>query len=244
MRDDAVGAAGPVTVELFRVPARRVPAAVGRMATDRLRLANTPGLRFHKLVGTGDGRTFDFRDADLRTWGLVAVWADNEAARRYAAASPVARGWRRLSEEAWRAWLRPIATRGQWSGREPFVCTPGDRGDGPVAAITRARLRPSRAAAFWRAVPPVTVELHAQPGLRLAVGIGEAPVGLQGTFSVWDSDRDLTDFAYRRPAHRAVVDATPRERWYSEELFTRFAVERTEGTIFGSDPAGPQLRDD
>jgi hypothetical protein len=64
-----------------------------------------------------------------------------------------------------------------------------------VAAVTRARLRPSRARSFWRAVPAVSADLAAQPGLRLAVGIGEAPMGLQGTFSVWESAAALRRFA-------------------------------------------------
>jgi hypothetical protein len=112
------------------------------------------------------------------------------------------------------------------------------RWDGPVAAVTRARLVPRRAAAFWRAVPPVSADLHAGPGLRLAVGIGEAPVGLQGTFSVWDDAAALNDFAYRRSPHVAVVERTAREQWYAEELFARCALLGAEGTVDGADPLG------
>lgn len=227
-----------VTMELYRVPRPRVPAAAARMLTDRGRLAATPGLRFWKLLGTGDGRTFDLRDTDLRTWAVLGVWEDAADAERYSAGSPVAKGWRRLAEEAWRADLRPLTARGRWSGNAPFVAplAPG-RVDGPVAAITRARLRTGRVRRFRRAVPPVTGSLRQQPGLRLSIGIGEAPVGLQGTFSVWASVDDLLAFAYRQAPHRAVVTATPRERWYAEELFARFAVVRTRGTICGRDPA-------
>jgi hypothetical protein len=92
---------------------------------------------------------------------------------------------------------------------------------------------PRRALAFWRAVPPVSADLHAGAGLRLALGIGEAPIGLQGTFSVWESAAALNDFAYGRPAHAAVVDRTAREGWYAEELFARFAVLSATGTIGG-----------
>ncbi len=80
--------------------------------------------------------------------------------------------------------------------------------------------------------------LHGAAGLLLALGIGEAPVGLQGTFSVWDSTSALNDFAYRRAAHVAVVDRTARERWYAEELFARFGVRSTSGTVDGVDPLG------
>ena len=74
------------------------------------------------------------------------------------------------------------------------------------------------------------------PGLRLSVAIGEAPVGLLGTFSVWQDQSALEAFAYRGDAHRQVVRRTPGERWYAEELFARFEVLGAEGTVGGIDP--------
>jgi hypothetical protein len=205
------------------------------MATDRPSLRRTPGLSFAKLLGTGSGRTFTVRDADPRHWGLLAVWSEAAAADDFSG-SAVARRWRRTAEEEWTVRLRPLATRGRWSGREPFGRPAPGRWDGPVAAVTRARLAPRRAAAFWRAVPPVSADLHESPGLRLALGIGEAPIGLQGTFSVWASAAALNDFAYGRAAHAAVVARTPREGWYAEELFARFALLSAAGTVDGRDP--------
>jgi hypothetical protein len=93
-----------------------------------------------------------------------------------------------------------------------------------VLALTRARIRPTRALAFWRAIAPVAAELAAAPGLLARFGIGEAPIGWQGTVSLWRDATDLTRFAYRQPEHRAVVARTPVDRWYAEELFARFAV--------------------
>jgi len=104
--------------------------------------------------------------------------------------------------------------------------------------LTRARIRSSRSLAFWRAVPPVSADLHRQPGLRYAIGIGEAPFGLQATFSVWRSNADLTAYAYARPRHREVIQRTRDEGWYAEELFSRFAVLTTQGSVEGADPLG------
>jgi hypothetical protein len=224
-----------VTLHVWRVPRRAVPAAVLRMGVDRRAVRGTAGVRFAKLLGTGDGGSFRARDADPRRWGLLASWADGAAARAFER-SAVADRWRRLAEETWRVELRPLSARGRWSGREPFGRPGPRRWDGPVAAVTRARLRPSRARAFWRAVPPVAADLRDQPGLRLAVGIGEAPVGLQGTFSLWDSAAALRRFAYAGAAHSAVVARTAPERWYAEELFARFGVEAADGTVDGRDP--------
>ena len=245
-----------VRVDLWTVRPSRVPVALARMGWDR-RVRHRPGLRFAKLVGTGDGRTFTPRDADPLRWGLVSVW-DTDAASEAFGEDPVARGWGRISTEHLRVDLQPLAARGRWSGVEPFGVEPSGvepsgeggpdgpvRWTGPVASLTRARIRPTHWRRFWRSVPPVSADLHTVPGLRLAVGIGEAPVGLQGTFSVWDSARELNRFAYRRPEHSAVVARTPVEGWYSEELFARFGVRSVSGSFAGADlggltgPSGP-----
>jgi hypothetical protein len=65
--------------------------------------------------------------------------------------------------------------------------------------------------------------------------MGEWPVGLQGTFSLWESTKALTEFAYAGP-HRDVIKRTPDERWYIEELFARFAVLDSVGTVDGMAP--------
>jgi hypothetical protein len=224
-----------VTLHLWRVRPRDVPRALARMGRDPWRVRRTPGVRFAKLLGTGDGRTFTVRDADPLRWGLLATWATPEAARDFEQ-GPVASAWRRTAVETWRADLQPLVSRGRWSRRAPFGDPRPTRTGGPVAAVTRARLVPSRAAAFWRSVPPVSADLHASPGLRAAVGIGEAPLGLQGTFSLWDSAEALREFASRRQAHVDVVRRTAEEGWYAEELFARFAVLATAGTLDGRDP--------
>ena len=210
--------------------------ALLRMAGDRGLLGRTVGLRFAKLLGTGDGRTFTVRDADRNRWGLLATW-DTAADAAAFESGRVARGWGRIADERLRVDLRPLASRGRWSGREPFGTPEPDRAyDGPVAALTRARIRAGRMRTFWRAVPPVSADLHAAAGLRLALGVGEAPIGLQGTFSLWDSPVAMTAFAYRRPAHVAAVRRTAEVGWYSEELFARFAVLAVEGTVGGRTP--------
>jgi hypothetical protein len=219
------------TLHLFTLSRGKVPFALLRAAVDPWRLRRTPGVRFAKVLGTGDGRTFTLRDADPRRWGVLCVWEDEAQAD-----APVIAGWRRLAHEEWRVDLALVHARGRWARQEPFGTPVASGHHGPVAAITRARLRPSRARTFRRAVPAVVGDLAEQPGLRFSIGIGEAPIGLQGTFSVWASAADLTAFAYRGAAHRAVVRRTPQIGWYAEELFARFAIVRTVGTIGGEDP--------
>ena len=224
-----------VTLHLWRVAPAQVPAALLRMGRDRGRVRRTDGVRFAKLLGTGDGRTFTARDADPLHWGLLTTWAHADDARAFERSRVVA-GWGRLAQERLRLDLRPTVSRGRWSGRTPFGDPVPVREDGPVAAVTRARLRVASTARFWSAVPPVSADLHRSPGLRAAIGIGEAPLGLQGTLSVWDGADALRAFAHHGAAHREVVARTPREGWYAEELFARFAVVGAEGTLHGRDP--------
>ena len=237
-------------MHLFGIPGRRVARAVMHMGLDRRHLRRTQGLTFWKLLGTGDGNTFRLRDADPRRWGLLAVWASADDLDRFESSSTVARGWRDLADERWRAELRPLRSRGTWARRAPFSPLASDRPSrpdaagralgrlGPVAAITRARVRLGRGRAFRRAVPPVAFDVARAPGLRLSVAIGEAPVGLLGTFSVWEDQSALEAFAYHGDAHRRVVRQTPAERWYAEELFARFEVLGAEGTVGGINPLG------
>jgi hypothetical protein len=112
----------------------------------------------------------------------------------------------------------------------------GTGSDGPVAAVTWARIRWRGAVGFWRAVPAVAAELGGAPGLLFALGIGERPVGVQGTFSVWESERALRGFAYGGPAHAGAVRGARAHRWFGEALFARFAVLAGEGTVDGRDP--------
>jgi hypothetical protein len=212
-----------VTLNVWRVPPAAVPRALLRMAFDPRRLRAQPGVRFGKVLGTGTGDGFGPGDAELTRWTALTVWDDEDAAARFDA-GPVGRAWAKLATSSARLDLTPIVSRGRWSGVEPFGTGTGGRTDGMVVAVTRARLRPSRALTFWRAVPPVAAAIARAPGLVARFGMGEAPIGWQGTVSVWRSTTDLMTFAYRQPEHRAVIDRTPVDRWYAEDLFARFAV--------------------
>jgi hypothetical protein len=234
-----MGASGPVvTADVWQLPSRSVPGALLAVARDRGRLRALPGARFVKVLGTG--RRLDGHGGDLSRWLILASWADAAAAAAGRDSDPMAQ-WARRCAESWHATLRPLVTRGVWSGRHPFRAedaAPAADWAGPVAAVTRARLAPRTALAFWRAVPAPAADLTGRPGLCLAIAMGEAPLGVQGTFSVWRGVQALRDYAYARPAHKAVVKQTREIGWYAEELFARFAVLDTRGTVDGRDPLG------
>lgn len=210
-----------VTLQVWRVAPTTVHRALGRLSVDRTRARRTPGVRFCKLLGTG--RSFGATHADLTRWAKLTCWS-------VPGPDPVARSWDRLATSGCALTLRPLASTGRWSGRTPFGAPSPTPYDGQVAALTRARLVPAQARRFWQAVPPVEAALHGTPGLRAAVAVGEAPVGLQGTFSVWDSPAAMRAFT-GSAAHRSAVTDTTRLGWYAEELFARFAVEEVTGDL-------------
>jgi len=137
--------------------------------------------------------------------------------------------------EAWTVRLVPLGARGSWGGHQPL---PGQRAatDGPVAVLTRARVQVRAWPAFYRAVPAVQAALHEAPGLLAAVGIGEAPVGLQATFSLWRSTDAMEAFAAAPGPHREVARRARDERWFAEDLFARFRPYASTGTWGGRDP--------
>lgn len=205
-----------------------VPVAILFMAIHKFALKRLPGVSFVKLLGTGKGESFTPKDADPYRWGaLVTIQQDN---LDNLDKSKVIRGWQKIAKKEYRAILKPISVHGLWSGKQPFEVEKFDW-NGKIAAITRARIVWRKNLIFWRAVPPVTISLHQSPGLINAIGIGEAPIGLQGTFSLWESSAQLRDFAYKGQAHTQAIKATEENKWYSEELFSRFAVVQERGGL-------------
>ncbi len=209
-----------VVLDIWTVRPTAVPRALWRMARDPRQLTHVDGLTFHRSLGTGAGKRFTARDADLRQWALLTCWSGPDDGL-----TATLRRWDALAQRHTRITMATIASHGRWSGAQPFTPDPAyARHDGPIAAITRARVRTPLWRTFQRAVPPVAAALNNQDGLLYRIGIGEAPIGLQGTFSVWQDAAALRSFAYQLPEHVAVIEQTRRTGWYSEELFARFAV--------------------
>ena len=204
-------------VYLWRIPRTRAPQAIWHMAVDRFSLKRDKSVGFFKLIGTGTGETFTPRDADPTLWGLIATMGEENVAAFDA--GTVVTAWRKFALSESRYLASPISSHGKWSW------------SGQVLAITRAKIRWSKNLRFWRAVPPVIVSLRGGVGVQVAIGIGEAPLGLQGTLSIWSDSAALKAFAYKGAAHSAVIRETLSQGWYSEELFARFALLEVRGSV-------------
>ena len=206
-----------------------VPFALFRMALDRTLLRRSNGVTFAKMLGCGKGETFTPSDADPTRWGCLVVIPENQLAELDD--SRTIRAWRKKSVSEFRVVLDPIAATGMWSKQKPFEPSSPANFQGQVVAITRARIKASQTMRFFKSVPPVTASLHSSPGLISTIGIGEAPIGLQGTFSLWESMQAIKDFAYKGAAHQKAIAQTSEFDWYAEELFARFAVREIRGKI-------------
>jgi len=218
-----------ILVFFWKIKARYIPWAILHMGLDRLALARRSDVKFWKLLGAGKGETFTPKDADILRWGLlVVVDKDSEIAN-----SKIIKRWKKKSQSQFSAQLSPISVNGAWSKKSPFDQIPKVTNDwsGKVVAITRARIKWRKNVIFWNSVPPVTTSLHSSPGLISAIGIGEAPIGLQGTFSIWESGEAIKNFAYSGAAHKEAIKATHRHAWYAEEMFARFALIESRGSL-------------
>ena len=205
-----------------------LPIAIVFMAINKIQLKRLPGISFVKMLGTGKGESFTPKDADPTRWGILVTVSENQISNLDK--SFVIRSWQKICKKEYRVILKPISSHGFWSRKQPFSVENFDW-SAKIAAVTRARIVWRKNLIFWRAVPPVTESLHQSPGLLNAIGIGEAPIGLQGTFSVWKDAASLRDFAYKGRAHSEAIKATSAQQWYSEELFARFAVIEERGLL-------------
>jgi hypothetical protein len=216
------------TIYFWRIKAIFIPLAIIFMAINKMQLKRLSGVTFIKLLGTGKGESFTPRDANPLRWGMLITVSENQI--DMLDKSFVVKSWQKICISEYRVILKPISSHGFWSGKQPFAVDKFEWA-GKIAAVTRARIVWRKNLIFWRAVPPVTESLHQSPGLLNAIGIGEAPIGLQGTFSIWQDAASLRDFAYKGQAHSEAIRATSANQWYSEELFARFAVIEERGLL-------------
>ncbi|MBU3719365.1 MAG: spheroidene monooxygenase [Burkholderiaceae bacterium] len=199
------------------------PAFIGwawsRFVLGRLPLLGTPGLRFTKVLGSGHEGGFGVRPSATRQ-GLFLIFDTEANADRFLNSSRLMKAYTSRSRELFSCKLLAYSCKGSWSGQS-MTLQGREPTQGPIAALTRASIRPTKALDFWRHAPPAETSLGQAEGCLIAVGLGEAPLLRQATFSIWESAEAMNNYA-RSGAHLQAIRAALGGGHFSESMFVRF----------------------
>jgi hypothetical protein len=209
---------------------------------------SVPGLLSAKVMGSGHGGGFTTLRPSATHQGLVCRFEAADAAMAFLHGEQV-QAYRDRARECWAGLMAVTAARGQWDQqawglsdtasqalsaawrqRLPAV----DPAASTLAVLTRASIHPGKAMAFWRHAPSTQGALDAADGCILAMGLGEAPLVRQCTFSLWQDEAKMLGFA-REGAHQQASLAATRQGYFAESLFVRLRLLRMAGVWKGRD---------
>lgn len=186
-------------------------------------LTKVTGCEFVKVLGTGSGFGFSLWP-DFSTYALLLKWKHSADAEAFFQQSPLFQTVQSKSESIKTYYLEQIGAHGSWYGKNPFP-EKGEYAGGEIAVITRARININKLPRFWQFVPKASKAIQNAKGLVFTRGIGEWPLIEQATFSIWENEQEMKNYAYT-DVHKAIIGKVKKENWYKEELFSRFNVIR------------------
>jgi hypothetical protein len=202
----------------------------GRFVLTRFSLRNVAGLQFFKMLGSGHQGGFGLKPSASKQ-GLFCVFDSQAAADEFLTHSKLVAQYREKSIEFLSAKLLPYSVKGTWAGQALQIAAAVPQ-NAPVAALTRASIRPSKARVFWAKQPASERSLLSAKGCLLASGVGEAPFFRQATFTVWESVAAMDAYA-RTGAHMEAIKASMSGAFFSESMFVRFVPQELRGTYNG-----------
>jgi len=175
------------------------------------------------MMGTGSGSGFSIWP-DFKRYAILSFFESERSARDFVKNDEKLSWYRENSEQHLQVLLIPFKGHGSWAGEVPFEYDESVLSNSePLAVITRATINTKALPDFWRNVPKVSAFMHSAPALH-QIGIGEYPIFMQATFSIWENLKSLKETAYSNTPHAEVVKKTRERNWYKEELFAEFAI--------------------
>jgi hypothetical protein len=202
-----------------------------------------PGLTMVKVMGSGHAGGFSLRPSATHQ-GLICTFSHLDLALKFLD-SPVVQAYRSRARECWTGVMAVQSARGQWDKQAWQTSTPQALGESghaavlsaptnsaPFAVLTRASIVPTKAMAFWRYAPAAQADLDQSPGCLLAMGLGEAPLVRQCTFSLWQDTASMLHYAHQG-AHQVASAAAYKHQFFSESLFVRMQVLQMAGVWKG-----------
>lgn len=208
--------------------------ALSQMAFARPSLSRKKNLSFWKLLGSGIGEGFT-PIPNTAVYAILCVWPSEEIARQEIETAAVFAKYQQKSVEDWTVFLVPTAVRGAWNQQVPFEAHKR-LSTGPLAALTRATLKPTILWKFWKRVPAISDVIGNDPKVVFKIGVGEIPWFHQMTFSIWPDEKAMADFARTSGPHAKAIKAVRTENWFREELYARFQIVGHHGRWMGNDP--------
>lgn len=206
--------------------------AFTQMQLGQKHLKNIEGLVFSKLLGSGAEKGFS-SVPNLGTYALLCVWHSEEMANTFFATNHFFKRYKSRSSEVLTIFAHSAEAHGKWDGMQPFEKNADLDLNRPVLVLTRASIRFSKLISFWRRVGKVSQSLENYEGLVFSIGVGEWPLIQQATLSVWNTQAEMLDYAYKNEKHKEVVMLTRKLKWYKEEMFARFVPFKFQGTWNG-----------
>lgn len=209
----------------------QIPWGLSQLVRSPFIKPDFPGLLWRKVLGSGNNGGFGLRPGWDRL-GLFCAFDDLASVREWLASAREPEQWRMRSKHLVTMVLEPFSSRGTWSGHalQPPDGVQQSSALAPqrVASLTRASIRLASAARFWSMSPAAEESLARASGCLLSVGLGEAPLLRQATFSVWAQQSDMDAYA-RSGAHLQAIREAYGQGFFSESMFTRFRVLEHQG---------------
>ncbi|WP_316825279.1 DUF3291 domain-containing protein [Pedobacter miscanthi] len=210
-----------------------IPFAFIGMAVLRIPLGLNKHCRFWKLMGSGKEAQVDLAP-DYRHWAVLTTWDNKSDADAFYRDSSVIKWFNFFGIESFTILLNPLSSHGLWSKKEPFKPAISNKNhSGKIAVITRAAINFNKLKEFRQNIKRAANAMRNAPGFILSAGIGENPFFDQATFSIWEDAAQMKAYAYKSHDHSDVIKLTRAREWYKEELFARFEIIESRGTLNG-----------
>lgn len=238
------GAAGVLAVLLVDLMKKHQRWGWMRLVAGPSAYRSQPGLLSAKVMGSGFGGGFTLRPSATHQ-GLLCRFSSADAALDFLHGEQV-QAYRDRARECWAGLLSLTQVRGHWDKQSWGLSEaatdqisppwqerlPPPATQIPLAVLTRASIHPAKATAFWRHAPATQASLDAAQGCLLAMGLGEAPLVRQCTFSLWEDESAMYRYA-REGAHQTASAAAWRQQYFSEAMFVHMRVLRMTGNWHG-----------
>ncbi|MBL29655.1 MAG: spheroidene monooxygenase [Flavobacteriaceae bacterium] len=196
-----------------------------QMAYAKKNFKQENGLEFVRVMGTGGGSGFSLKP-DFSTYAILCVWKNRNSSNIFFKNHFMFNEYLKKSISTRHIELKAIKSHGLWDGLEPFKNQEiiEKKSTYPIAVITRATLNWKMLIQFWKSVPKISKAIKNARGVSFFKGIGELPFIQQATISIWKNNDYINNFAYKNIDHTSVIKKTRKNKWYKEDLFSRFLV--------------------